>query len=117
EGGKVKRGQVLVRLDDSVARAQLQQAKANLSLANSQHRRAVELTRQGFISQQARDEASSKLQVEQAAAALAQAQLSKTVIAAPFDGLIGLRNVSVGDYVSMGVDLAPLESIDPLNVD
>jgi len=39
------------------------------------------------------------------------------VIVAPFDGLIGLRNLSVGDVVSSGDELAPLESIDPLNVD
>src|SRR5690606_37058113 len=51
------------------------------------------------------------------AAALAQAQLEKTAILAPFDGLIGLRNVSVGDYVSPGIDLVPIESVDPLKVD
>lgn len=117
EGGKVTKGQVLVRLDDSVVKAQLQQAQANLSLASSQYRRAVELTKQGFISKQARDESASQLKVQQAAAALAKAHLDKTAIRAPFDGLIGLRNVSVGDYVSPGIDLVPIESIDPLNVD
>src|SRR3546814_9982580 len=74
EGGKVTKGQVLVQLDDSVAKAQLQQAQANLSLANSQYRRAVELGKKGFISKQARDEAGSQLQVQQAAQALAQAR-------------------------------------------
>jgi len=117
EGGRVKRGQVLIRLDDSIARAELQQAEANFSLASSQHRRAVELTKQGFISKQARDEASSRLKVQQAAVALARAHLEKTIIAAPFDGMIGLRNVSVGDYVSPGEDLVPIESVDPLKVD
>lgn len=117
EGGKVKKGQVLIRLDDSVTKAQLQQAQANLSLANSQYRRAIELGKQGFISKQARDESASQLKVQQAAAALAQANLDKTVILAPFDGLIGLRNVSVGDYVSPGAELVPIESIDPLKVD
>jgi membrane fusion protein (multidrug efflux system) len=117
EGGKVVKGQVLVRLDDSVNKAQLQQAQANLSLTASQYRRAAELSKQGFISKQAHDEAASQLQVQQAAAALAKAQLEKTVIVAPFDGLIGLRNVSVGDYVSPGIDLAPIESINPLQVD
>ncbi|MGB3290768.1 MAG: efflux RND transporter periplasmic adaptor subunit, partial [Burkholderiaceae bacterium] len=117
EGGKVKKGQVLLRLDNSVAKAALQQAQANLSLASSQHRRAVELVKQGFISKQARDEAGSNLRVQQAAEALAKAHLDKTAILAPFDGLIGLRNVSVGDYVSSGTDLAPIESIDPLQVD
>ena len=117
QGGKVSKGQVLVRLDDSVVKAQLQQAQANLSLASSQYRRAVELTKQGFLSKQARDESASQLKVQQAAAALAKAHLDKTEIRAPFDGLVGLRNVSVGDYVSPGIDLVPIESIDPLNVD
>jgi len=117
EGGKVEKGQVLVRLDDSVARARLQQARANLQLAGSQHRRSVELTKQGFVSRQARDEAASNLAVQQAAVALAEAELEKTAIQAPFDGLAGLRTVSVGDYVGPGTDLVPIEAIDPLNVD
>jgi len=117
EGGRVSKGQVLVRLDDSVTRAELQQAQANLSLARSQYQRARELSAQGFISHQARDEAASQLQIQQAAVALAQARLAKTVITAPFDGLIGLRNLSVGDVLNPGDELVPLESIDPLNVD
>lgn len=117
EGGSVTKGQTLITLDSAIARAELAQAQAALSLANSQHRRAQQLSQQGFISSQARDESASQLKVQQAAVALAQAQLEKTVITAPFDGLIGLRQVSVGDYVSPGDELAPLESIDPLNVD
>lgn len=117
EGGPVQKGQVLIRLDSAIAQAELDQAQASLNLANSQHRRAQELNRQGFISKQARDESASKLKVQQAAASLARAQLQKSAIVAPFDGLIGLREVSVGDYVSPGDALAPLESIDPLNVD
>lgn len=117
EGGKVSKGQVLVKLDDSVPKARLQQARANLQLAGSQHRRSVQLTKQGFVSAQARDEAASNLAVQQAAVALAEAELEKTTIEAPFDGLVGLRTVSVGDYVGPGTDLVPIEAIDPLNVD
>lgn len=117
EGGKVVKGQVLVRLDDSVARARVQQARANLKLAGSQYNRSVELNKQGFVSKQARDESASNLAVQQAAAALAEAELDKTTIRAPFDGLVGLRTVSVGDYVGPGTDLVPIEAIDPLNVD
>lgn len=117
EGGPVKRGDVLIELDDSVPRAQLAQAQAALALAGSQYRRAQELSKKGFISTQARDESASELKVQQAAVTLMQAQLEKTAIKAPFDGLVGLRHVSVGDYVSPGSDLVLLESIDPLNVD
>ncbi|CAB3902177.1 MAG: efflux RND transporter periplasmic adaptor subunit [Achromobacter pulmonis] len=117
EGQPVKRGQVLVRLDDSVPRAELAQARANLTLAQSHYRRAVELQGKGFVSQQARDESASNLKVQEAAVALAQARLDKMTITAPFAGFAGLRSVSVGDYVNQGQDLAPLEAIDPLKVD
>lgn len=117
EGGPVEKGQILVELDSSVARAQLEQARAALALAESQYRRARQLTQEGFISAQARDESASGLKVQQAAVAVAKAQLEKTAIRAPFDGLVGLRHVSVGDYVSPGSELVLLESINPLNVD
>ena len=117
EGQPVARGQVLIRLDDSVPRAELAQARANLTLAQSHYRRAVELQGKGFVSQQARDESASTLKVQEAAVALAQARLDKMTILAPFGGIVGLRSVSVGDYVNQGQDLAPLEAIDPLKVD
>ncbi len=117
EGQPVTRGQTLIRLDDSVPRAELAQARANLTLAQSHFRRAVELQGKGFVSQQARDESASTLKVQEAAVALAQARLDKMTISAPFGGIAGLRSVSVGDYVNQGQDLAPLEAIDPLKVD
>lgn len=117
EGQPVKQGQTLIRLDDSVPRAELAQARANLTLAQSHYRRSVELQDKGFVSQQARDESASTLKVQQAAVALAQARLDKMTITAPFAGTVGLRSVSVGDYVNQGQDLAPLEAIDPLKVD
>ncbi|QVQ24828.1 efflux RND transporter periplasmic adaptor subunit [Achromobacter deleyi] len=117
EGQPVKQGQTLIRLDDSVPRAELAQARANLTLAQSHYRRAVELQGKGFVSQQARDESASTLKVQEAAVALAQARLDKMTITAPFGGIAGLRSVSVGDYVNQGQDLAPLEAIDPLKVD
>ncbi|PND30520.1 efflux transporter periplasmic adaptor subunit [Achromobacter sp. HZ01] len=117
EGQPVRQGEVLIRLDDSVPRAELAQARANLTLAQSHFRRSVELQGKGFVSQQARDEAASNLKVQEAAVALAQARLDKMTISAPFGGIVGLRSVSVGDYVNQGQDLAPLEAIDPLKVD
>jgi membrane fusion protein (multidrug efflux system) len=117
EGQPVRQGQTLIRLDDSVPRAELAQARANLTLAQSHYRRAVELQGKGFVSQQARDESASTLKVQEAAVSLAQARLDKLTITAPFAGIVGLRSVSVGDYVNQGQDLAPLEAIDPLKVD
>ncbi len=117
EGSPVSKGQVLFRLDDAVARAELEQVKANLSLSQSQSNRASSLHAEGYVSKQFRDEAANSLKVQQAAVQLAQARLDKTVISAPFDGVVGLRSVSVGDYVSAGQDLAPLEAIRLLKAD
>jgi membrane fusion protein (multidrug efflux system) len=117
EGQRVTKGAPLVRLDAAVTDAELQQARANLVLAKSKFERAVDLARQSFISGQARDEAENNYKVAQAAVALVEAKLAKTEIKAPFSGLIGLRVVSVGDYVKEGADLVNLESIDPLKVD
>lgn len=117
EGQSVRKGDVLIRLDDDIARAELQQAQANYALARSKFQRTTELQRQGFISAQGRDEANNALQVERANVALAQARLDKTEIRAPFNGEIGLRNVSAGDYITAGQDLVTLEAIEKLKVD
>jgi membrane fusion protein (multidrug efflux system) len=117
EGQRIVRGTPMLRLDAAINQAEVQQAKANLTLAKSKYDRAVDLAKSNFISGQARDEAENNLKVAEAAVALAEAKLAKTEIKAPFSGIVGLRSVSVGDYVKEGQDLVNLESIDPLKVD
>jgi membrane fusion protein (multidrug efflux system) len=117
EGQRVAKGALLVRLDPTINEAEVQQARANLKLARSKYERAVDLAKSNFISGQARDEAENNLRVAEAALALVEARLAKTEIKAPFSGVIGLRSVSVGDYVKEGADIVNLESIDPLKVD
>ena len=117
EGQQVGKGMTLVRLDPAINQAEVQQARANLKLAQTKYDRAVELSQRNFISGQAKDEAENNLRVAQAALSLVEARLAKTEIRAPFAGMIGLRVVSVGDYVKEGADIVNLESIDPLKVD
>ena len=117
EGQRVAKGSTLVKLDPSIAAAEVQQARANLTLAKSKFDRAVDLSKSNFISGQAKDEAENNLKVAEAALQLAEAKLAKTEIKAPFAGIIGLRVVSVGDYLKEGADVVNLESIDPLKVD
>jgi membrane fusion protein (multidrug efflux system) len=117
EGQHVNKGMTLVRLDPAINQAEVQQARANLTLAKSKFDRAVELSQRNFISGQAKDEAENNLRVAEAAVALVEARLAKTEIKAPFAGVIGLRVVSIGDYVKEGADMVNLESIDPLKVD
>ena len=117
EGEPTAKGAILVRLDGSVQQADLERARANLVLSKSKFDRAVELRNQGFISNQAKDEAENNLKVAQADVELMQARLDKTAIHAPFAGTIGLRQVSIGDYVKEGQDMVNLEALDPLKVD
>lgn len=117
EGQRVAKGVTLVRLDPAINTAELQQARANLALARTKYDRAVDLAGRNFISGQAKDEAKNSLDIAQAAVALVEAKLAKMELNAPFAGIIGLRVVSVGDYVKEGTDLVNLEAIDPLKVD
>lgn len=117
EGQAVSRGTVLFRLDDSVARATLAQAQASLAFSRSDLQRAEELFRQGSGAGRAREQAQAKLLADEATAQLAKAQLDKLTLTAPFDGVVGLRKVSVGDVVQPGKDLVNLEQIDTLKLD
>ena len=117
EGQQVAKGTVLVRLDDSVTKADSEQARANLWLAKSKSARAAELHQKGFVSAQAKDDAEGAMRVAEATLQSADARLAKMDIKAPFSGVIGLRQVSVGDYVKDGQDMVNLEAIETLKVD
>lgn len=117
DGARVRQGQVLVQFDDQLPRAQVQQARAELSIAQANHQRNQELVAQGFVSQRSLDESAASLQVAQAKLALAEATLARLRIVAPFDGVAGIRNVHVGDYLKDGADIVNLEDIDGMVVD
>ncbi|MFC5300353.1 efflux RND transporter periplasmic adaptor subunit [Azospira restricta] len=117
DGVPVGKGAVLVALDDATQSAELAQARANLELAKATFKRNEELFAKKFISSQALDSAAATLRVQQAALALAEAKQAKTQIRAPFSGVVGIRNVSVGDYVKEGQDLINLEDMRTLKVD
>jgi membrane fusion protein (multidrug efflux system) len=117
DGARVRKGQVLVQFDDQLPQAQVQQAQAELSIAQANHQRNRELVAQGFVSQRSLDESAASLQVAQAKLALAQAQVARLRIVAPFDGMAGIRNVHVGDYLKDGADIVNIEDIDSMVVD
>ena len=117
DGARVRQGQLLVQLDDQLPRAQVQQAQAELSIARANHQRNQELVAQGFISQRSVDESAANLQVAQAKLALAQATAARLKIVAPFDGIAGIGNVHVGDYLKDGTDIVNIEDIDSVWVD
>lgn len=116
EGNEAKTGDVLVRLDDTLALAELKDAEARLSLAQSTYERTLGLQKSGAATKQAFDEAASNLEVAKATTELARTRMEKLAVKAPFDGVLGFRAVSVGAYVQAGTKLVNLEKIDELKV-
>lgn len=117
DGQRVRKGQLLVQLDDQLPRAQVQQARAELSIATANHKRNQDLVAQNFISQRQVDESAANLQVAQAKLALAEATAARLRIVAPFDGITGIRNVNIGDYLKDGADIVNVEDLDAVFVD
>lgn len=117
EGQRVERGQQLFKLDDQVYQAELADAQARLQLATRNLQRARELTQRGAGTERALDQAQAEAETARAAVELARARLTKTTIEAPMEGITGLRQVSVGDYVTAGQDMVNLEDIVPIKVD
>jgi membrane fusion protein, multidrug efflux system len=114
---RVRKGQLLVQLDDQLPQAQVKQAEAELSIARANHRRNQELVEQKFIAQRAVDESAANLQVADAKLALARATLARLKIVAPFDGIAGIRNINVGDYLKDGADIVNIEDLEAIYVD
>ena len=117
DGSRVKRGQMLVQLDDALPRAELSQAQAQLSIARANLQRNQDLVAQNFVAQRVLDESQANLQVAEAQVALAQARLQRMRIVAPFDGTVGLRRINLGEFVKDGANLVNLEDTSALTVD
>lgn len=117
EGQRVSKGQLLVQLDDQLQAAQVAQAKAEMSIAEANHKRNQDLVSQNFISKRTVDESAAALDVARAKLELAQATQQRLKIVAPFDGVTGLKQVSVGDYLKDGADIVNIEDIDAVLVD
>ena len=113
----VAAGDAIAMLDQSIYAAQIAEVQARIALSESNYERARELLARQAGTQRALDEAEAQLKADQADLLVAQALLDKTVVRAPFDGVLGLRRVSVGQYVDAGDVIVNLESIDPLKVD
>lgn len=117
DGAPVRKGQLLVQLDDVLQKAELSQAQAQVSIARANLVRNQELVAQNFVARRVLDESQASLQVAEAQLALAQARLARMRIVAPFDGTLGIRNINLGDYVKDGADLVNLEDTSALYVD
>ena len=117
DGQRVRAGQLLVQLEDSLQAAQLKQAEAQAGIARTQLQRNRELLTQGFVSANAVDQSQAALDVAEAQVALARAQVQRMQVRAPFDGVAGIRSVNLGDYVKDGAELVGIEDASSMWVD
>ncbi len=116
EGAPIKKGAPLFKIDDRMARAELKQAQSNLQLAQLNYNRFRKLSSTGASTKLRYDEAQAELGVSQANVDLARTKVEYMTITAPFDGTVGLRKVSPGEYVNVGQELANFVSYDPMKV-
>ncbi|WP_051361872.1 efflux RND transporter periplasmic adaptor subunit [Solimonas soli] len=117
EGERVRRGDLLVRLNDAELKASLVRARHELELAEAEVKRSEPLLPMGAISASVYDSTISTLKIRQSDVDVVQAQLDKTTIRAPFDGLIGLRAISVGAYVTTDTTLVSMQRLDNVKLD
>ncbi len=117
EGKRVKKGEVLLRINDRELRAQLERKSLEEKLAADQEHRSKRLLDVAAISQEDYDKVLNALKMIQAEREVIESQLAETVIAAPFDGVVGLRSVSEGQYVDANTLVAAMQDIDPIKVE
>ena len=117
EGAFVQKGTLLVKLFDADLRAQTAKNEAQLKTARQTAERLKELSALQGVSQQEYDLAVTQVATLEAEAALLAAQISRTEIRAPFNGVLGLRKVSEGAYITAGTPIAVLRAEDQLKLD
>lgn len=115
-GKRVGLGQLLLRLDDRQARADLQIAEATLADARRQYERAQRLQANNSISQSQVDELRTARDVAEAQRESARTRLDNHRIEAPFEGVIGLSDISLGTYLSSGTSVTTLDSTDRMEL-
>ena len=117
ESGKtVKAGDVLVELDTRQERAQLAAAEAQRDLARINFERTQELVKQGVLARIELDNITAQKNSTEAQVGEIQATIARKTIRAPFSGILGLRQINLGQYLSAGEAIVPLQSLNPIYV-
>src|SRR5246127_4653895 len=115
-GQWVKEGDILVELDTRQERAQLASLEAQRDLAKINYGRSQELVKQGVIARQEFDNATAQQKATEAQVGDIRAAIARKTIRAPFSGLLGIRQVSLGQYLAAGQAIVPLQSLNPIYV-
>ncbi len=117
EGSKVNKGDLLVKINDADLRAQLMRSRSRLTFALQREERQRKLREINGVSEEQYDEAKNELTSVRAEVALLEAQVQKTEVRAPFDGVVGLRFVSEGSFISSTTLVARLQDVSFVKVD
>jgi len=117
EGTRVKEGELLVKINDSELQAQLMKAESRKKIIEENEFRQKSLLEKSLTSKQEYDAALNELNMVLADIELLKAQIEKTEITAPFSGIVGLRNVSIGSYITPSIIIASLQMDDPIKID
>jgi membrane fusion protein (multidrug efflux system) len=115
-GQAVHEGDILVELDTRQERAQLANIEAQRDLAHIQYGRSEELSKAGVISKSEYDNAAAQQKATEAQVNDVKAAIARKTIHAPFTGVLGLRQISLGQYLAAGQSIVSLQSINPIYV-
>jgi membrane fusion protein (multidrug efflux system) len=115
-GRPVQKGKVLVVLDTRQEKAQLASMEAQRDLAKINHARLQQLVNEGVISRMDYDKAVADQKASEANVGEIQASIDRKTIRAPFSGVLGIRQVNLGQYLAAGNPIVPLQSVDPIYV-
>lgn len=117
EGGYVSKGDLLVKINDADLQAQLRKAESKVKLVEDREERQRQLAQNQMISQEDYESTLNDLAASKAEYDLIRAQIDKTEIRAPFSGVIGLREVSEGSFITTSTVIARLQNLANLKVD
>jgi len=117
EGKVVEKNTPLIHFDDALYSAQVDEAKARVSLSEAEFRRVNKLFKKGAISETAKDSALAQMRINEAQLEQAKITLKKMTLRAPFTGIVGLRQFSPGDYITAGSDMLEIVDINSMKLD
>jgi len=117
EGSRATAGQALVRLEDDEERAELKAAEAEAEQAASRNQRLTDLSAQGLVPRDQLEQQNQVLKSAQARLELARVRLAQRTVRAPFAGVLGFRQQSLGSLVQAGSPIVTLDAVDTLRVE
>ncbi len=117
EGEHVEKGKLLIRLDETKLAASVAEAEASFALSKANFERSKQLFKDHLISQQDYDQTAASYQATEASLALQKRQLKDARIFAPFEGVMGQRNVSPGQVIAKNTTLSWVVDIDPVKLE